>query len=189
MPLRHDQLDPDEEVIAGFYRHPIVHVKSFFIFLATWLLFFGLFFMAMFLQTIWVGFGPITIAIALVGLFFGHHILFILLIEYFSSKLILTNKRLIHARFMPFFEDDVRHLDLSEMHKFEKKKQGILKNLLNYGDIVSDVSGPVVLDDIPYPAQLITLIKAIKAKKDLHELRLKRLGVIPARKYKFLVKG
>ena len=90
-------------------------------------------------------------------------------------------------RFFPFIEDYVRIVDMSEMHKFEKKKQGIIKNILNYGDVVSDVAGPVVLQDIPYPSQIITLIEAVKSKKDLHEIKLKKLGIIPAPKYKYIV--
>lgn len=69
------------------------------------------------------------------GLTFYLHRFFIKLIGYFTNIGIITDRRIIDHQKTLFFVDNLDSIELSQIQNIEKIEDGLLPNLLEYGDI------------------------------------------------------
>ncbi len=186
-----NQLEPGEEVIVSFQDHWIVMIMPVFLYILGWSLFLFLIFTAQQLRPTTFISGFAVSIIAFFVLFLTHHLFFLLLLEYLISGLIVTNKRIIHTHYFPFFVDDVVYIEIFEIHAIEKKKHGILRILFNFGDVVLSVSGKgevITSQFMRHPSRFINFIEAIKSGKPLSDVTLKSTGATCLPKFHYLLK-
>lgn len=186
-----NQLAPNEEVIASLQNHWISLLKPFLLLSFSWLVFFLLFTSADFLRTTSTLISSIILIIDFFILIVSHHFFFLFLLEYLISSMVVTNQRLIEINFFPFVRDDVSYIEIKEIHEIEKKKHGIFKNILNYGEVQLNIprkAQPVLFKHIWYPSKFVSLIEAIRFGKNLSTIDLKNAGADCPEKYKFLLK-
>lgn len=69
------------------------------------------------------------------GVTFYLHRFFINMIDYFTNIGIITDRRIIDHEKTLFFVDNLDSIELSQIQNIEKNENGLLPNLLEYGDI------------------------------------------------------
>ncbi|MBI4235088.1 hypothetical protein HY604_02190 [Candidatus Peregrinibacteria bacterium] len=69
------------------------------------------------------------------GVTFYLHRFFINLLDYFTNIGIITDRRIIDHEKTLFFIDNLDSIELSQIQNIEKIEDGLLPNLLKYGDI------------------------------------------------------
>lgn len=132
------------EVVLCFCRkHWIVllpHFIGFFIFGLAWLAF------ALFADKAVINefMGQSTYQIlaltALAGLTFYVHAFFLRIFNYYIQTMIITNFRVIHLEQTLFFTRNRDSIDIREIQDIVIQQKGILKTLLNYGEIIITLS-------------------------------------------------
>lgn len=98
------------------------------------------------------------------------HVYLIYLIKWELSSVILTNKRIINLEIVPYLTNTVSFINVSEIHEVEKKKDGLLPNLLDYGDLQVNVAAlpvPMNLKYVPRPTQFVHLIQLLQSGQEL----------------------
>lgn len=63
------------------------------------------------------------------------HRFFIRLINYYLNVVLITNMRIIDKQRTLFFRDKMDSLDMGQIQNIEKVQEGVLPNLLGFGDI------------------------------------------------------
>lgn len=94
-----------------------------------------------------------------------HHFLFVRIFEWLLSNVFITTQLIIDLHFLSFVEDDVAYIEISKINEVEKRKHGILKNILNYGEVVLSVAGMgtnAILSYVKRPSRIVSLIQALK---------------------------
>lgn len=117
------------------------------------------------------------------------HFFFLLVFQWLISTTMLTNKRIIEIKYAPFVIDDISHISLDKINDIEKTKHGILKNIMNYGEVKMGVAGmheDVTFKFIRRPSKVVNLIEAVKLKKPMENLDLRGIGASFSRKYAHL---
>jgi len=119
------------------------------------------------------------------------HYFFMLILQWLVSCIIITNKRIIELKYVPFVIDDINHVELNKINEIEKVKHGIIKNFLNYGEVNIIIAG--VKDNISFryvrrPSKFVNLIEAIKLQKPLEKIDLKGIRANFGAKYSYLEK-
>lgn len=96
--------------------------------------------------------------LVLVGAFFtltvAYHTFFLRLVQYYLEMFVVTNYRVIDLEKSVFIHDDKEMVDLHEIQDIKKNQDGVLANLLNYGDITITTASTIssmVLQKIPHP--------------------------------------
>lgn len=179
----------EEEIILSIQDHWIILVKPVFLIISGVVLFSFMTYLAVLLR-------PTSFLFGLVALFFGIvflglciHFFFIFLLHWEVSALVFTTKRLIDLRFFPYVEDDVVHTEIFTINEIEKRKRGIVQNLLNYGDVIVIVpgkSGSVEFHNVPHPGRVANFIENIKLNRPVDKKDFEKLGPSFSKKYEFL---
>ncbi len=129
----------------------------------------------------------VLIAIALFALL--NHWFFLHVIQWDLSNWFVTTHRIIEFDNKPFIKSDMRFVKISEIHEVEKRKHGLVRNILDYGDVIINVAAvpePMVLRYVTQPSKFVHLIQAIRNEKLHHELNIPNLRQKYGRKYRFL---
>jgi hypothetical protein len=61
--------------------------------------------------------------------------------------------------------DDMVHIDISKINKIEKRKHGLIRNVLNYGIVqveLTNTQGMIELDNVPNPSKFVNKVEALK---------------------------
>jgi hypothetical protein len=182
-----NKLELGEEVIAALHDHWIVMFIPLIIYISGWILFLFLFYLVWIIKAASISLGLIMLLLAFLVLFITHHLFFLFLIKHLLSILVVTNKRLIRFSFSPFLQDDISYIEMDQIGEIDKKKHGILQNILNYGEVSINMNS-ITFNYIPYPSKFINLIETIKSKKPLSPGDLKSMGASCPTKYKYLLK-
>ncbi len=192
MQTKVNQLEKNEEVIATFADHWIVMVMPFIIYFFGWCIFAFLIYTAGLIKTFSAELGLIALLLSFLILFVIHHLLFLFLLEYQVSTLIITNKRIIENHYFPLVLDDFLFIEISQIDEIEKKKHGLFQVLFNYGDVTFSVPGKGDIHTSKYvrhPSKLINMIETLKSKKPLtSNTDLRKMGASCPKKYQFLLK-
>lgn len=96
----------------------------------------------------------ITMGILILALTFGLHRFFTKLLNYYLQIIIITNFRVIVLEQTLFFTSNRDSIDLPEIQDIVVRRDGILKTLLNYGEIIitlSSAHATKVLYCVPNP--------------------------------------
>jgi hypothetical protein len=182
-----NHLEPGEEVIAIIHDYWIILVIPLVVYILGWVVFLSLYYVVDILKPVSfnVSFGALVFA--LIALLAAHHYFFIFYIVHFLSPLIVTNKRIIKIRSMPFFENTVIFVTIAFINEMDENRKGLLKNILNYGE-VSFNNKAVKLQYIPYPEKFINLIDVLKTQKPLSTGDLKHMGATVPKKFDYLIR-
>lgn len=115
----------------------------------------------------------VLIAAVLVSSYFIHAF-YIRLINYFLNMVIITNIRIVEIQKMIFIKDLQISLDMSMIQDVEKKQNGIIKNILNFGEltVVLSSSDTRTIRFVPNPNFHFRMINRLKL-----EYRQKHLGI------------
>lgn len=160
----HPKLDDNEQMVVALQDHWVTLVMPIFIYIVGTLL-------AVILGAIGVIFFPeqevvkglFILGATAVGLLF-HHWLFIYLFEHEISAWIITTKRVISFSFLPYVKHDVSFIIISELHEIDKRKHGLLKNILNYGDVEINLAAtptPVIFHYVPRTSAFVNLLETL----------------------------
>lgn len=180
-----------EDVIATFQDHWILLLKPLLVFLFGSGVFLFLFYCATLLQSISDLSSFLLMLLAFGILFLSHHFFFLFILEWIVSSMVVTTCQIINFRIFPFVEDDVAYIEIKEIHEIDKEKHGIVKNLLNYGDVFIHLSGkgfPVDLHHVRHPGRFVDMIEALRFEKPLENIDFHRMGANFSSKYMFLKK-
>jgi hypothetical protein len=115
----------------------------------------------------------VLIAAVLVAMYFIHTF-YIKLINHFLNTVIITNFRIVEVQKMIFIKDLQISLDVSMIQDVEKKQNGIIKNILNFGELIIVMSSADTrtIRFVPNPNFHFRMINRLKL-----EYRQKHLGI------------
>lgn len=117
------------------------------------------------------------------------HFFFILMLQWIISSIVITNKRLIEINYAPFMIDDITHVEVDKINEIEKRKHGLLRNILNYGEVEMSVAGMKLSMHLTYvrkPSKFVNLIEAVKLGKPLENIDMRGMGANFSEKYSHL---
>ena len=177
------------EVIVYFHDHWITLVSAILGYVIGVMAFFILLFVANVFQPEDT-YSDVFWFIAVVVLFIIHHRLFIVLIYWELSSWVITTELVIDFENSLFVKNDVIYINIHEIHEIEKKKHGLLSNILDYGEVYINVPAtpyPIICRDIPHPDDFTNLIESIRDNHMSEELDIKDLEGIYGRKYRFML--
>lgn len=166
----------DEVVIAFFRSHWITllpHILVHAVFAACIVTLFLNFYDAL-LAFFSTPIGEIVLIAAVMVASYFIHIFYIKLINHFLNTVIITNIRIVEIQKMIFIKDLQVSLDMSMIQDVEKKQNGIIKNILNFGEltVVLSSSDTRTIRFVPNPNFHFRLINRLKL-----EHRQKHLGI------------
>lgn len=157
----------ENEIVKDFYRHHwIILLPSFF----------SLFFFLALIITLSVNLQylvlpPFTVPVfevlvimVMVGSGFLIHKFFMNLLEYFMNVVIITNNMVIIIKKSLFLHDDKESIYMKEIQDIQKQQYGIVKNLLQYGDLLINVGVPelTILRLVPNPNYHFRLLSMVR---------------------------
>jgi hypothetical protein len=93
------------------------------------------------------------------------HIFFLRIINYFFNFVIVTDHRILIVRKTIFFRNDTDAIDLTKIQDITAESHGILRNYLNYGELIvilSSTMPPVVLEFVPDPHYCLEQMNRVK---------------------------
>lgn len=159
---------PDERVVCFFRKHWVAMISHF--------VFFALFLALMAILTFNIQnlydtlrpglFKLLFIITTTLSLFYIHYF-FLKIVEHFLTMAILTNCRIVCITKSLFVTDEKESCDLKMIQEINKQQNGILPNLLHYGDLcitLSQSAAVVRLNKIPNPEYHFRLINRVKQK-------------------------
>lgn len=166
----------DEVVIAFFREHWITllpHIVVHVVFAACIVTLFLNFFDAL-LAFFSTPIGEIVLIAAVLVSSYFIHAFYIRLINYFLNMVIISNIRIVEIQKMVFIKDLQISLDMSMIQDVEKKQNGIIKNILNFGEltVVLSSSDTRTIRFVPNPNFHFRLINRLKL-----EYRQKHQGI------------
>ena len=145
--LEVDNQRPDEEIILLMRQHPWVLAKSAFILIIVILVIFLSFF-------IWKV-NNISLGLLIVAIIFMVIYIAVCWYSFANNIFILTNQRLIKIDQKGYFNRKVSEAELDNIHNVNYEIKGIIKSLLNFGDIkistVASETSTIIIDDIENP--------------------------------------
>jgi hypothetical protein len=95
------------------------------------------------------------------------HWVFFLFIRWDLSRCIITTERIIIFQNTPFIKEDVDIISIEEVHRIEQKTYGLIRNLLNYGDVLIFLAASptaITLSQIPSPSKFVEIVGKIREK-------------------------
>lgn len=90
-----------------------------------------------------------TYLLALILLLLTHHWFFAMLLSKATEHIIVTTHRVIHVRSHLFFFEDMNEVAFDKMKTVEARKQGLIQNVLRYGELVFEKS--FTIKRVPHP--------------------------------------
>jgi hypothetical protein len=181
-----NHLEPGEEVIAVMHEYWVVIFIPLMAYLCGWVLFLLVYYFVDVFKPMSVDFSFGLVFLAYALLFAVHHLFFAFLIEHFLSPVIVSNKRLIKIRCIPYILNDISFVELMMISQMDENKSGLLKNIFNYGDISLNF-GTIKLNYVRSPSKFINFIEILKSQKPLARGDLKNMDATVPEKYKFLL--
>lgn len=155
-----DSQRPDEEVTLYRHQHPWVLAKAGFIDVALALV-------LLVVYLIW-GLGNFSIWVFITALIVGGSYSFNLLFLYKNTFFILTDQRIINITQANVFNRKVQETDLVNIYNLTYSNNGVIKNLLNFGEIELTTQGhldvQVILKNIPIPQEIFEKISKMRKK-------------------------
>ncbi len=184
---RHFKGQLNNEVVESFCRkHWIVIVKDligFSIFLGL-IVITGMYFKPIYDFFVQDSLAVNLLAFGLAGLFtFYIHRFFLRMINYFLEIVIITNYRIVVLKKSVYLKDSKDATDLPKIQDIMKHQDGILRNILRFGDLeitLSSSSTTKVLKNIPNPDYHFRKINKVKRnyiKERLGKSRQKQNGI------------
>jgi hypothetical protein len=155
----------EEHIIFSIDDHWVVLIRPLLFLLLGWILFAVVFLSADLALSVSPLVRSILHLLGFIMLLAVHHFFFAMLLQWKISGLTLTNKRIIDVRFIPLIKDDIVHIDISKMNKIEKRKHGLIKNLLNYGVVqveLTNTQGVIELENVPNPSKFVNRVEEMK---------------------------
>ena len=177
--MKHPKLDQDEEMIVALKDHWVTLVLPIFLYIIGFALAIIIAAAAIYLftdnETVRGIFLLVSIAITILV----HQWLFIYFFEHEITAWIITNKRVIAFQYLPYVKHDTSYIIISELHEIDKKKHGLLQNILNYGDVTINLAATptsVIFNYVPRSSAFVNLLETIhKTPPEVVDLeRLKR---------------
>lgn len=155
------------ETVTCFSRkHPIVLLRSFLIMFGMMLAAsVGIYFILTMETEVFSGGLKAMAVLFFVGITLTHHLFFLRMFHYFLEIMIITNYRVIDLRKSVFLHDGKEIIDLHEIQDIKKNQDGLLPNLLNYGDIkiaTASISTAMTLHTLPRPEYYLNQINQTK---------------------------
>lgn len=164
----------DEDIIAFFRAHwitllPFIVVHCFF-FVVLGVIFFN--FSTEILAFFTTPLGEIVLLLSVFLMTYFIHSFFIRLINHFLNTVIITNLRIVENQKMIFLKDLQISLDMRVVQDVKKQQNGILENILNFGELIfmMSTSDVRVFKFVPNPNfhfRLVNRIKLENAQKQL----------------------
>lgn len=143
-----DDQRPDEEIIFTYHQHPWVLARSMF-YVTVDIILIVLAFL------IWQ-INQFTIGLTVAGIVFGFIIVSMRWFTYRNDLFILTNQRLIKIDQTSLFKRKVSETELDNVYNVNYEVNGIVKSLLNFGDIkistVGDEISTMTISNIENPS-------------------------------------
>lgn len=164
----------NEHVIAFFRSHWITLLPDIvfnFFFVAVLAVVFGSFFspiLAFFATP--VGQTVMVVTVFLISFFI--HNFYIKLINYFLNTVIITNFRIVENQKIVFMKDLQISIDMKMIQDIEKEQNGILKNILNFGELIIMMSSSDtrVFKFVPNPNFHFRLINRLKLENSQNQM-------------------
>lgn len=159
-------VNQEEHILLNIDDHWVILLRPIVFLLLGWILFAFLFFSADLATAVSPSVRSILHLLGFIILVITHHFFFLMLLQWKVSGLILTNKRILDVQFIPLIKDDIVHIDISKINKIEKRKHGLVRNILNYGDVqieLTNTQGAVELKYVPHPSRFVNRVEEIKS--------------------------
>lgn len=169
--LRQKKLQ-EEKLLLALNDHWIVVLRYVFVFLCGWLMFISIYFVGGLFEA---RFPDLFFGLMLFGwivLMLVMHWFFLQIIQWSLSNWFVTTERIVEFDMKPFTQSDFRTVKISEIHEIEKIKRGVVKNLLDYGEVIINVAAmptALVFKHLPNPGGFVHLIESIRAGKLKHQ--------------------
>jgi cytochrome c biogenesis protein CcdA len=93
------------------------------------------------------------------------HWYIITLLKWELSKCIITKKKVVIFQNTPFTKNDSTFIDIKEIDQIEKKEHGLIKNLLNFGEIqiyLAASSNSITIHNVPDPDSILNIINELR---------------------------
>lgn len=117
-------------------------------------------------------------AFSIIGLFTYYiHKFYLRMVRYFLEIVIITNYRIIVLQKSLYLKDSKDATDLAKIQDIQKRQNGILKNLFNFGNIeitLSSSSTTKILDNMPNPDYHFRKINSVKREYIKESISKKR---------------
>lgn len=158
----------DEKVLLFVNEHWMIMLRIFLLYIVGFALAALLF---------WLGHGlherSQATSLSLVGLSYFvllvvHHWFFMYLLSLELSGWVITEKRIIDFQFLPYMRHNMNYLTIAEITESEKRQQGLLKNLLHYGEVELNLSASrqtIEFKYVPYPGVFIETLSRLQENK------------------------
>lgn len=170
----------NEKVLCFFRKHWVVLVIPIIIFPVVFVFFPYVFYLLSdYVRTSIVA--QVGFLILLFIFFYCLHLFFHRLLNYFLDISIITNYRVIDLKKRLFFQDDKSIIDLHEIQDVQKHQEGILRNILGYGNlivIVPTMIRPMILQFVPNPDYHFRKVNQAKREYILESRRQKIEGKV-----------
>lgn len=85
--------------------------------------------------------------------------------RYLNSRTYITNIRVINFNAVPMLADDITYILIDEIHEIEEHKKGLIRNILNYGNIIVNLPAmpnAIELTDMKRPEHIVDYIENIR---------------------------
>lgn len=172
------QLTEGEKFIIAIDDHWVSLFVPFLLFLLGWVMALFLSYCAWFIVQDHVFWSGLLYLIAICTSVVVSHWFFIYLFQWELSAWIITTRRIIDLRFLPYVRHDVGFTMINEIHDIEKHKRGLVKNLLDYGDIevnLAAIPRSTIFTYVPKPSAFANLIQTIHKASNPDELNVEDL--------------
>ncbi len=157
-----------KKIIASIQNHWIVLVRHVCILIIGLILSAVLVWIAFAIRDASEAFGALLILFATFTILATLHIFFMYVLEWSLSSLFITPQWLIDLHSLSFEEDSVSLVEISKINKIDKEKHGMLKNILNYGELVLSVAGVKENPRYTYisrPSDVAALLESLKTNE------------------------
>ena len=174
------EISEGEFIVSEFSDHWIVKIKPFLLYIIAIALSIAIFYASTLLPQASVV--NLIFRCAALGIFFvSNHWIVIFMLHSYVSTTILTNKRIISFKFIPFVKHDVEHLQIQEIKEINKIKHGIIQNVFNFGEVSINTvtsSNVSIFNNLPNPSKFVNYLQALRnstdqTAEDLDELKKK----------------
>ena len=100
------------------------------------------------------------------------HWFMIMIFRYLNSRTYITNIRIINFNAVPMVADDITYILIDEIHEIEEHKHGLIKNILNYGNIsinLPAMPNAIDLRDMHHPEKIVDFVEGIRRDRSLRK--------------------
>ena len=109
--------------------------------------------------------GQVAVVVAYLMLLFFLHRQFMSIFHWYMHTVIVTNFRIVDVDKSVYFNDSKDSVDLSKVQDIQKRQNGVLENVFNFGSlhiVLSGTHASVELTCIPRPEQQFKRIHMVK---------------------------